>query len=332
LCIPLLALLGAGAVVSVGAVLAAFVAYPVEFEAGHLHGAGRGAAQGGHPPSPANISIAVTMGFSIGALKAGVEVARPNDDALQNLRRVIETCTSQVKWSAMNAFEYLKAADDLLSSHPNLSAFSAICAEEEAAAALIHSVKGLRYPGAKRIKFTSHPHKHAVYFFVRLVVDWYQSHQKIEDWPFRPAVFSIKPEGKRMALHLVLPLKAYPFAANPYPPLNLHVEGASSLESVLVEQMGLFLKTTEPDKIRGMIERAAGYRNELLYASSKGLPLPKGDVNSFITYQVEKVAILLSAVGLIDPWAKHPHSPIVTTCIDLLVKFMDRTVPDSVCT
>lgn len=258
-------------------------------------------------------------------------MSRTNENVLPELRKVIEACTAQVKWAGMNAFEYLKSANDLVASHPNLAAFSAICAEEEAAAALIHSVKTLRYPGAKKIKFTSHPHKHAVFIFVRLVVSWYQSHQQTPDWPFRPLEFKVGPEGKRMALHIVLPLKAYPYAANPYPPLNLRVEGASSLESVLIKQMADFLNTTEVDKVRSMIERAAGYRNELLYASSKGLPAPKGNVDQFITHQLEKVAILLTAVGLIDPWGKHPHSPIVTTCIDLLVKFMDRTIPGPIC-
>ncbi|MDN7143872.1 hypothetical protein KC131_24820 [Pseudomonas sp. JQ170] len=258
-------------------------------------------------------------------------MSRTNEDVLPELRKVIETCTAQVKWSGMNAFEYLKSANDLVTSHPNLAAFSAICAEEEAAAALIHSVKTLRYPGAKKIKFTSHPHKHAVFVFVRLVVEWYQSHQQIPDWPFRSLVLKIAPEGKRLALHIVLPFKAHPFAVTPYPPLNLRVEGASSLESVLIEHMAEFLKTTEVDRVRSMIEKAATYRNELLYASSKGLPVPEGNVDQFITHQLEKVAILLTAVGLIDPWGKHPHSPIVTTCIALLVKFMDRTVSEPAC-
>ena len=258
-------------------------------------------------------------------------MSRANEDVLPELRKVIETCTAQVKWAGMNAFEYLKSANDLAISHPNLAAFSAICAEEEAAAALIHSVKTLRYPGAKKIKFTSHPHKHAVFVFVRLVVGWYQSHQQTPDWPFRSLELKIEPEGKRMALHIVLPFKAYPYAANPYPPLNFTVQGASSLESILIDHMAEFLKTNEVGEVRSRIEKAAGYRNELLYASSKGMPVPKGNLDQFITHQLEKVAILLTAVGLIDPWGKHPHSPIVTTCIELLVRFMDRTVSEHSC-
>ena len=43
-----------------GAVLTAFVAYPVQFEAGHRHGAGRsGAAQDGQGPTPTNKTISV---------------------------------------------------------------------------------------------------------------------------------------------------------------------------------------------------------------------------------------------------------------------------------
>lgn len=258
-------------------------------------------------------------------------MTRTNEDVLPELRKVIEECTAQVKWAGINALEYLKAANDLMKSHPNLAAFSAICAEEEAAAALIHSVKTLRYPGAKKIKFTSHPHKHAVFIFVRLVVGWYQSYQQTPDWPFRPLVLKVEPEGRRMAVRIVLPLKAVPLAVNPIPPLNFKVEGASTIESVLIDHMTEYLKTSEVEKIRAMIEKAAAYRNELLYASSKGLPIPKGDVDKFITHQLEKVAILLTAVGLVDPWGKHPQAPVVTTCIALLVKFMDRTVPNSDC-
>ncbi|MEE1990806.1 hypothetical protein QPL90_04690 [Pseudomonas syringae pv. syringae] len=258
-------------------------------------------------------------------------MTRKNEDALLELRKVIEACTAQVKWAGINAFEYLKSANDLVTSHPNLAAFSAICAEEEAAAALIHSVKTLRYPGAKKIKFTSHPHKHAVFIFVGLVVGWYQSYQQTTDWPFRPLVLKVGPEGKRMAVHIVLPFKAVPLAANPVPPLNFSVEGSNTLESVLIDHMTEYLKTAEVEKVRTMIEKAAAYRNELLYASSKGLPVPKGDVDQFITHQFEKVAILLTAVGLVDPWGKHPQAPIVKTCIALLVKFMDRTIPSSSC-
>lgn len=252
---------------------------------------------------------------------------RPNEGILPVIQQVIEDCTGQVKWSGLNALEYLKTSTELASSHPELSAFSAICAEEEAAACLIHSIKALKYPEAKKIRFTSHPHKHAVFVFIRNVVDWFEAHQSITDWPFRSPVFQVKPQGERKAIHLVLPLKSMSLSVNPHPPLNFDVEGASTLESQLVEHMTLQMQTTKIEEVRKLIEKSANHRNLLLYADSKGLPKLSGDIDTFITVQTEKVAIMLTAVGLIDPWSKFPHSPIVITCISLLLKFMDRTFP-----
>lgn len=248
-----------------------------------------------------------------------------NEDALTKIQSVIEDCTSQVKWSGLNAIQWLQTARTLEKSNPELSAFAAICAEEEAAACLIYCVKDLKYPGAKRIKFTSHPHKHAVYVFMKVIIDWFSDQQSNEGWPFRSAVFNVKKEGRRLAIHLALPFKTQPIAADPYPPLNVDIKGANNLEEMLVRHIEVVLSTSNVEEVRKFIEKSASYRNELLYADSKGLPKLSVNIQDFIEHHVEKVTLLLMAVGLIDPWGKHPHAPLVSTCIALLLKFMERT-------
>ncbi|AZE73165.1 hypothetical protein C4K00_2937 [Pseudomonas synxantha] len=248
-----------------------------------------------------------------------------NEDALIKIQSVIEDCSSQVKWSGLNAIKWLHTSRTLKEINPELSAFAAICAEEEAAASLIHSLKALKYPGAKRIKFTSHPHKHAVYVFIKVLIDWFSEQQSNEAWPFRSAVFNVKKEGRRLAIHLALPLKTQPIAANPYPPLNVDIKGASNLEEMLVKHVEVVLSASRVEDVRKLIEKSAGYRNELLYADSKGLPKFDANIEGFIEHHMEKVSLLLMAVGLIDPWGKHPHAPLVSTCVSLLLTFMERT-------
>ncbi len=248
-----------------------------------------------------------------------------NQAALELIQEVIEGCAGQIKWSGLSAIRHLATARELADKQPEMAAFSAICAEEEASAALIHSLKCLKYPQAKKIKFTSHPHKHAVFVFVRAVIEWFKKTQTVGDWPFHPPVFGIKTEGKRKALNIKLPLKGMELAVEPHPPLNLGVSGATTIVDMLKAHLIEYMAESNIHNLRVTVEKSAGIRNGLLYATSNGLPKLSHDIDKFIDFHLEKVVILLAVVGLVDPWCKHPHAPIVVTSIAMLLEFMDRT-------
>ena len=82
----------------------------------------------------------------------------------------LKGCRGRTKWSAMNSIHHLVMAKEISKIDPAMAAFRSVCAEEEAATALISSLKVQKYPGSEHLNFRSHADKHAVIIFVSTVM------------------------------------------------------------------------------------------------------------------------------------------------------------------
>jgi hypothetical protein len=88
----------------------------------------------------------------------------PLSDFASQLEKATERLDKPVRFRAKNAFLHLHKAWRLLRVDQGMAAFRAITAEEEAATALIVSLKRKRYPNSDRLNARNHDHKSSIYF------------------------------------------------------------------------------------------------------------------------------------------------------------------------
>jgi hypothetical protein len=83
-------------------------------------------------------------------------------DFQMSLERCISKLNGRVKHSGRNAFAHLRMAWSIRRIDPAMAAFRAITAEEEAASALILSLKQKNYPNSSRLNHRDHIQKSAL--------------------------------------------------------------------------------------------------------------------------------------------------------------------------
>src|SRR4051812_32687695 len=79
-----------------------------------------------------------------------------------HLVQMLEATALPGRASAKNAVRHIDKANAIADTDPDMAAFRAITAEEEAATALFHSLKRHRYPGSELLKPRDHLQKNAV--------------------------------------------------------------------------------------------------------------------------------------------------------------------------
>lgn len=77
----------------------------------------------------------------------------PLSDFGKRLEKAVTHLTGRTKYGGMNAFNHLRLSWQIKDIDQGMAAFRAITAEEEAATALIHSIKQKRYPNADEAGF-----------------------------------------------------------------------------------------------------------------------------------------------------------------------------------
>lgn len=247
-------------------------------------------------------------------------------EVLQQFQGFLEGCSGRTKWASVNAISHLRKSVEILSIDPEMASFRAVCAEEEAATALINSLKEQGYEGADKLFFRNHADKHAVVLFVGTVMQWFQNRKAQASEQFgHHRIFFDDIDG-RIGLRLGIQLGRSNTEVQPTPPLHLIVQGARTLAEEFQDEMKELLGFEKTCEIKRLIEQRANVRNTLLYATPSGIPKPSGDVKGFIDNQIGIVNSLLMALAFIDPWRqpKYPQSGIVAVSIDVFVDLMDR--------
>ncbi|RRV49537.1 hypothetical protein [Pseudomonas sp. p106] len=247
-------------------------------------------------------------------------------EVLKQFQGFLEGCSGRTKWAAINAISHLRKSVEISSIDPAMAAFRAVCAEEEAATALINSLKDVGYEGAEKLHFRRHDDKHAVVLFVGTVMQWFQNRKaQAGEQLGEHRIFFDDIDG-RIGLRVAIQLGRSNTAVHPTPPLHLVVQGERTLAEEFQAEMKELLGLDKTHEIRRLIDQRANFRNTLLYATPAGIPKPAGDVKAFIDKQIGIVNHLLIALALIDPWRQpnYPLSGIVSVSIDVFVDLMNR--------
>lgn len=204
-----------------------------------------------------------------------------------------------------SALRHLERSWTLSADYPEVAAFCAITAEEESATAVFNCLKQLRYPGAEELKLRDHVHKTALHPFLlaigRAVDGWLSRYKPALE--FNADLSHDAVERLRIRLSVGVSGKGEQWAY-PLPPLNFRLSLNNVPHDFSAELRGI---ATEKESrsayeyVRGLANR----RNQMLYASSTGMPHWVGTPERFIRYRQSVVFSNFMAILLIHPYAEH---------------------------
>lgn len=248
---------------------------------------------------------------------------------LSEFQEAVEKCVGKlngrVKNCGRSAFRHLRGAWTLFDIDKEMSAFRAITAEEEAASALILSLKQRGYPGADRISFRDHLHKTSLTPFlsavqkVLSVTDFAQPNIRIrpEETPPRvEVVFDIRNVGANLP---------EPLYGQPDEPLNFLIHNQEKGKEANVHEFEEELKEIASGKGLGdilvFLRAEANFRNQILYAHDEGIP-SVDFTERFLHERLRRVVVLL--VLTIAVQQTKQHQLFVVQCLGAFLRMLRK--------
>jgi len=207
------------------------------------------------------------------------------------------------KHCARNAISNLKKAWEIRELDPEMAAFRAITGEEEAATAIMHSLRRRRYKGAEKLKYRDHTYKAAVFPFFQAISIVFARHLELYK-----ATIEIDTKVKKPTLKVRINVPGPTgdiVHAYPEPPLHFEMMVNGKLYDFSRELEEL-ATTKNVKKITDYIKQQANTRNVILYASTKGIPkIEHPPIDNFLERKREIVFGHLVVYLLIDPHREH---------------------------
>jgi hypothetical protein len=232
------------------------------------------------------------------------KLLRPSE-LYNGLERAVKKLGGRVKHCSRNAFAHLSAAEKILDIDPAMAAFRAITAEEEAASALILSIKQKRYPGSDLLDHRSHVHKAALTHLISAVgkvmqvIDIASPTVLLHDTD--PPKISIRIDMSKLGLGTPEPLFAVPDQ-----PLNFSIHQGEGTERAhrFEQELQAIAEERGVSEIADLIRNEANQRNRLLYASDTGIPqVTIGD--GYLLERRRRVTVLLVLTIAIQQTPMH---------------------------
>lgn len=201
---------------------------------------------------------------------------------------------------ARSAFRHLRKAWILIDVDPEMAAFRAITAEEESAAALFHALRRWDYQGADSLRPRSHFQKAAL-------IPFYEAVSEVLEVNHQAGIMTrlvIDKRERRLGTSVDFSRVApgVPEMA-PIPPLHFTIKSDDRLHD-FQEQLEEAVRRRGVSSVEKYIAERANKRNQLLYATSTGVPSVTA-LNNFLPAQRQHVVINLVLYLLIDPYPKH---------------------------
>jgi hypothetical protein len=214
--------------------------------------------------------------------------------------------------AAFNALRHISKAWELRTLDREMAVFRSYCAEEEAAAAIFHALKRLRYPGAERLKHRDHVQRVAVMPFLWMVN---KAFTIVYRMGFQPAVTIGGEEGrKRIMLSIQIP--GAPHRVSPMPPLHFSLS-EGDVPYRFEREFDALKNMRNVETMKEYVREGIANRNGLLYAGGSGFPAVDTDVEPIIQSQLETVTTLLTVYLLIDMYPQHQL--FVQQCLDVFI-------------
>jgi hypothetical protein len=235
------------------------------------------------------------------------------------LPQAIKNLPGPIRHRAENALDGFARARKLYPLDREIASFRAITAAEEAASALIRSLQLRKYPDADQIKLWMHPHKAAVYFFLRAV------HHEV----FRNKVvtMNVTLSADPPKLTIALPIRQF---GQPPPDME-------DYQIVLTDPLGMVGSRpgiTEDDYFDAAVQKVAGSRrvdkliakeangrNRILYAHDTGLPRSQATLEGIESRERGAKLCIILAIAIMQ--VDH-HQGMVLQCLRGFLKVIGR--------
>jgi hypothetical protein len=220
------------------------------------------------------------------------EASLPLSDFQLSLERCVSKLNGRVKHSGRNAFSHLRLAWNIRQVDPAMAAFRAITAEEEAASALILSLKQKNYRNSSRLSHRDHVQKSALTPFFKAVAQVLATAQFMEP---KLILDEVSP-----SVHVQINMKSAgldvpePLYGQPDQPLNFSIRHGSTAGEAhaFIKELDEIARRAGVREITAFVKAEANVRNRILYASDAGIPtVVVGD--GFYRERLRRVCLLL---------------------------------------
>lgn len=224
----------------------------------------------------------------------------------------------RVRNACRNAFNHLCKA---WTQHPidaEMSAFRAITAEEEAATAVIRALRHRNYPNSEKLSDRNHVHKSALWPFITAVSD------KMVEKNVAAPTMALKVDGDpRVELSVDIGSQAgldRPLWGTPDEPFNFSMwsdrTGPFKLHDFSEELFALASGKGTCD-IEAYVKAEANARNQLLYASEKGIPSVMFGDAYLLARRRRVITLLVLTIAIMQTTV---HQLFLVQCLDALLR------------
>jgi len=243
------------------------------------------------------------------------------DDFQKQVFDFVKTRPSPGCHCAVNAFRHLRKAWRIRKIDPEMAYFRSCCAEEEAATAIIQSLKRLHYPNADKLNYHNHVHKASVIPFI-----WAINNTAIpfHEMGCEPMV-EIKEENGEMIIFWSFIHPDTKQRMRVDPPFNL-VAKINGQVYDFAHDINLLKDIGKTKEVIDYLRKGANNRNLVLYSASNGIgQMRKSFVVNFVKEQYSNVTKLLLIYLLIDTYPEHQS--FVQQCLNAFIKML-RKIPE----
>lgn len=238
-----------------------------------------------------------------------------NELQLKVLEKSSQT-TGYGGFASKSCVRHLYRAFELKSSMPEVAAFLAITAEEEAATAIFAALRKRKYNHASSFKVKDHKHKAGVYPFLKLLGEVLGPLK--HGFPLN--LFFDEKDG---ALRIRMPIGVQgdrQICIVPDPPLNLVSVDPGGIRADYLKQVRSAASNQGVSSIFKYMQGLANERNTVLYASSSGIPKIQ-NVDAALERHFEAALLNLIVYLLIEPYKVQN---LVQESVDTFIKILHR--------
>ncbi len=224
--------------------------------------------------------------------------------------------------SVLHAWKQIDKARKLAGIDNEMSAFRAITAEEEVATAIIREIQDLGYENSRRLKPHDHSHKSGIWHLLTLISAFISEYNQLKA--------TISEGTGELSGKLIISFPSLTpsdtHVAQLVPPLNFNITNKGERIS-FKKQANELASYISVNKLQKHLKNEANIRNELIYASPKGMPFVQIAPHKFIEERELRVMVLTYAYLLISQYREKQS--FVQQCIDSYLTILSVKVDDS---
>lgn len=237
------------------------------------------------------------------------------------IEKIVLGLKGRIKHCGRSAYRHLRRAWELRDIAPELAAFSALTAEEEAATALIIAIQRKKYPNSELLNHRSHLHKVAITPFLRATA-WI-----FESLDYAAPQISVSHDEKGYWISVKVNANKLmgneggePRYLEPVPPLNFTVRDKNGSADFGKRFSEFTSEKGQPDVFE-FIKSEANARNKLLYASDVGIAHVKFP-EKFFRGRAERITTLFTLALMIEQ--SDEHQLLVSQALDSFLQILKR--------